>query len=300
MDYQQLKDFAKERNIKLTENEALSKHTYFKIGGAADIIIYPNSVDDVISIIGLCKNINFYFLGNGSNILVSDSGFKGVIIKTEKLNTVSLDENNMISAGAGALLSKASTFAYHHSLSGLEFAFGIPGSVGGAVFMNAGAYDGEMKDIVFSTTYIDEKRVIKTVLNKEHDFSYRKSIFKENKGFILSTKLLLHNGNKATIKAKMDEFKKRRIEKQPLEYPSAGSVFKRPEGHYAGKLIEDAGLKGYKIGGAMVSDKHSGFIINIGNAKCADVLALIDTITDTVYEKFNVQLECEILKLGEL
>lgn len=299
MDYQQLKDFAKEKNIKFAENEALSKHTYFKIGGPADLIIYPNNAQDVISIIDLCKNKKYYFLGNGSNILASDNGFKGIIIKTEKLNNISLDENNIIIADAGALLSKVATFASNHSLSGLEFAFGIPGSVGGAVFMNAGAYDGEMKDIVLSTTFIDENGNIKTVSNIEHHFSYRKSIFKENKGFILNAKLQLNNGNKDDIKAKMDEFKKRRIEKQPLEYPSAGSVFKRPQGYFAGKLIEDAGLKGYGIGGAAVSEKHSGFIINVGGAKCADVLKLIDTITNTVYEKFKVKLECEVIRLGE-
>lgn len=299
MEYQQLKDFANEKNIKFTENEALSKHTYFKIGGSADMIIYPNNAQDVISIIHLCKNKKYYFLGNGSNILASDKGFKGVIIKTEKLNHISL-ENNIISADAGALLSKTATFAYNHSLSGIEFAFGIPGSVGGAVFMNAGAYDGEMKDIVFSTTYLDENGIIKTILKNEHDFSYRKSVFKENKGFILNTKLLLHNGNKADIKVKMDDFGKRRKEKQPLDYPSAGSIFKRPEGHFAGKLIEDAGLKGYQIGGAVVSEKHCGFIVNAGNATCNDVITLIDTITNTVYDKFNVKLECEIIKLGEL
>lgn len=300
MSFDKLINIANEKKIPYKLNEPLSKYTTIKIGGDADVLLSPKSTDEIKDIINICKNntIDFFILGKGSNILVSDEGYRGAIICTKNLNEINLFNENTVIAEAGANLSKVSAFAYNNCLSGLEFGFGIPGTVGGAVYMNAGAYDGEMKDIVTQTTFIDEMGEVKTIKGKEHTFSYRKSVFSNRNICILNTMLKLRPENKEKIKFKMDMISKKRVEKQPLEFPSAGSVFKRPVGLYVGKLIEDCGLKGFSVGGAKVSEKHCGFIINTDNATCNDVVQLIEIIKEKVLEKFCVSLETEIIKIG--
>ncbi len=288
-------------NIPYKLNEPLSKHTTFKIGGNADLFLSPKRLDEFKNIINLCKEekVKFFILGKGSNILVSDKGFNGVIICTNNLNSIEIINDEKLIVGAGTNLSKVCTLAYNNCLSGLEFAYGIPGTIGGAVYMNAGAYCGEMKDVVIETTFINEMGQIETINSKEHLFSYRKSVFSNRNICILSTILKLKTENKEKIKLIMNEISNKRLEKQPLEYPSAGSVFKRPEGFYTGKLIEDCGLKGFIVGGAMVSEKHCGFIINTGKACCSDVEQLIEIIKQKVFLFSGVSLEIEILKIGE-
>lgn len=301
MNLDKIINLANDNNIAYKLNEPLSKYTSFKIGGNVDLLLNPKSTNDIKNIINICNNekINYFILGKGSNILASDKGYRGAIICTKNLNEIKLINENTIIVGSGANLSKVSTFAYTNCLSGLEFVFGIPGTIGGAVYMNAGAYGGEMKDVVSETTFINEKGEIETKKGEEHLFSYRKSVFSNRNICILDTILKLKSENKGKIKINMDEFSNKRVKKQPLEFPSAGSVFKRPVGFYAGKLIEDCGLKGLCVGGAKVSEKHSGFIINAGNASCNDVLQLIDIIKQEVFKKYGVLLECEIVKLGE-
>ena len=281
-------------------NEPMSKHTTFKVGGPADIFISIKDTKEAIDIIRLlCDyNIPYFVIGNGSNLLVKDEGYRGVIIEFGKHFSSINVTGEIITADAGALLVKVANEAYKASLSGLEFASGIPGSVGGGVFMNAGAYGGEMKDIVESVTLLNTNTgeiVIKPC--SEMEFAYRYSIAKKEPFIILGTTFRLSPSDKAAIKEKMDNLKALRVEKQPLEYPSAGSTFKRPEGYFAGKLIQDAGLKGYTVGGAMVSDKHSGFVINKGNATASDILTLISDVQRIVYEKFEVRLETEVCML---
>ncbi len=274
------------------ENELMSKHTSFKIGGPARVMVIPDSKDTLIKMMSVLKNTKYTVIGNGSNLLVSDDGYDGVVIKISgTMNSISVDDN-VVTAGAGALLSKIGNCAKLKSLTGFEFASGIPGTVGGAVFMNAGAYGGEMKDVVVSSSYIDAEGKVGEIT--EHKFGYRTSVYKDSDKFVTEVKIKLEHGDVSEIQAKMLDFAKRRSDKQPLEYPSAGSVFKRPEGYFAGKLIEDAGLKGYTIGGACVSEKHSGFIINKGGATCKDVLELIEHIKSTVYQQFGVELEQEV------
>ena len=281
-------------------NEPMSKHTTFKVGGPADIFISIKDTKEAIEIIRLlCDfNIPYFVIGNGSNLLVKDEGYRGVIIELGKhFSSINIAEDT-ITADAGTLLSKVANEAYKASLSGLEFASGIPGSVGGGVFMNAGAYGGEMKDVVESVTLLNTKTgqiVVKSC--SEMEFAYRYSIAKKESFIILSAKFKLSPSNRDSIKEKMDNLKALRVEKQPLEYPSAGSTFKRPEGYFAGKLIQDAGLKGYTVGGAMVSDKHSGFVINKGNATASDIMTLISDVQRIVYEKFEVRLETEVCML---
>ncbi len=281
-------------------NESMSKHTTFKVGGPADIFISIKDTKEAIEIIRLlCDfNIPYFIIGNGSNLLVKDEGYRGVIIELGKhFSSIEVNENT-ITADAGALLVKVANEAYKASLSGFEFASGIPGSVGGGVFMNAGAYGGEMKDIVESVTLLNTKSCEITVKScSEMEFAYRYSIAKKEPLIILSAKFNLTHSDKESIKEKMDNLKALRVEKQPLEYPSAGSTFKRPEGYFAGKLIQDAGLKGYTVGGAMVSEKHSGFVINKGNATASDILTLISDVQRIVYEKFEVRLETEVCML---
>ena len=281
-------------------NESMSKHTTFKVGGPADIFISIKDTKEAIDIIRLlCDyNIPYFVIGNGSNLLVKDEGYRGVIIEFGKHFSSINVTGEIITADAGALLVKVANEAYKASLSGFEFASGIPGSVGGGVFMNAGAYGGEMKDIVESVTLLNTNTgeiVIKPC--SEMEFAYRYSIAKKEPFIILGTTFRLSPSDKAAIKEKMDNLKALRVEKQPLEYPSAGSTFKRPEGYFAGKLIQDAGLKGYTVGGAMVSDKHSGFVINKGNATASDILTLISDVQRIVYEKFEVRLETEVCML---
>jgi UDP-N-acetylmuramate dehydrogenase len=252
-------------------------------------------------VVALCKNENlpYYILGNGSNLLVGDKGYRGVIIQIYKeMNTITV-EGDCIRAQAGALLSKVGSVALEVELTGFEFAAGIPGAVGGAVVMNAGAYGGEMKDILASATVLTEDGSILTLKNEELELGYRTSIIAKRNYIVLEAEYQLQRGDKAEIRAKMDELKKQRVTKQPLEYASAGSTFKRPEGYFAGKLIQDAGLRGFQVGGAQVSEKHCGFVINKGDATAADIVELMNQVSEKVYQEFGVTLEPEVKRLGE-
>lgn len=299
---QYIKDILK-NNLKYSEisfDEPMDIHTSFKIGGKADIFIKPKNIDELIFILNTCKdkNIPYYIMGNGTNLLVKDNGFRGVIIQLFKnWKDISL-KNNTITAQSGALLSAVSNFALKNSLTGLEFASGIPGTLGGAVCMNAGAYDGEMKDVILSAVLLKNNEIIEMSCD-ELKFEYRKSIIQTENMIVLSASIKLNNGNYNEIKEKIQDLNKRRNEKQPIEIPSAGSTFKRPENYFAGKLIMDSGLKGFSIGGASVSDKHCGFVVNKGNARAKDVIELIEYIKHTVKNKFNVVLEPEIRIIGE-
>ncbi len=288
-----------EKIAEVLENEPMCGHTTFKIGGNADLYVTVQSEEALIKAVEICKNcgVPYMVIGNGSNLLVSDKGIEGVVISTRLLNDLHTEDETYVYSGAGNMLSKTANFAASHSLSGLEFASGIPGSVGGGVFMNAGAYDGELSDSIVSVrAYYNGE--IKEFSAKECEFGYRSSVFQKNNAIILGVKFSLKKGNIEEIKAKAADLNARRKEKQPLEYPSAGSTFKRPEGYFAGKLIQDAGLKGCSRGGACVSEKHSGFVINKGNATAEDVINLVKHIKNTVYEKYGVMLEEEIKITG--
>lgn len=296
----ELCEIVKEENVKT--GELMKNHTTFRIGGPADYFVIPHTVDEVRQLIVLCErqHIPYYILGNGSNLLVGDLGFRGVVIQIFKnFNKIVLEEPGVICAQAGALLSKVASFARDGEMTGFEFAAGIPGTVGGAVMMNAGAYGGEMKDVLKGATVLDEKGNIFFLSNEELELGYRKSII-GRKGYIVLEALIgLQNGDRAAIEAKMEDLKERRVSKQPLDCPSAGSTFKRPEGYFAGKLIMDAGLRGFRIGGAQVSEKHCGFVINAGEATAKDVCRLIREVQQTVQEKFGVLLETEVKQIGE-
>jgi len=284
-----------QNNISFKLNEPMKCHTSFKIGGCAEIFIVPQNVEECKKTILLCKNNNvkYKIIGKGSNILVNDNGIKGAIILiSNNLSKIELLDNNTIYCQAGASLVSVCQFALKNSLTGLEFAYGIPGNIGGAVYMNAGAYGGEMKDVVLSCEYFDQNGVLHQI--NDIEFSYRHSFFTNKNFVIVSATIKLQSGNEASIKDKMDEFLKRRKEKQPLDYPSAGSTFKRPQGSYASLLIDECGLKGKNIGGAEVSEKHAGFIINKNNATCKDILDLIKYIQDDVFNKTGYILEPEI------
>ena len=272
----------------------MSKHTTFKTGGIADFLVIPQNKNEMINLLKL--NVSKTIIGNGSNLLVKDGGIRGLVIKTTGLKNYKVD-GEYITSEAGMLLSKLSNIAKENSLTGLEFACGIPGTLGGAVMMNASAYGGETSNVVIETEYADINGNVYTTTN--HEFGYRKSIFMDKQYIILESKLKLSKGNREEIENKMKELMQSRNSKQPISKPSAGSTFKRPEGHFAGKLIEDAGLKGYKIGGAQVSDLHAGFIINDGNATSKDILELIKYIQDKVKNEFGVDLEPEVRIIGE-
>lgn len=286
---------------KIKYNEKMSKYTTMKVGGPCDCIVFPDEISKIKEIIEVCKNenITFYVIGNGSNLLVKDEGIHGVVIKLgHRFSKIELD-GEYILAYAGATMPALSQLAKKNSLKGLEFACGIPGTIGGGVKMNAGAYGSQISDILYEVTYMDEKEEIKTIKNKDCSFGYRKSIFTINPNYvILSAKFKLEKGNIDEIENKMKENSLARKTKQPLEYPNFGSVFKRPEGYFVGKLVDDAGLRGYKIGGAQVSTKHTGFIVNVDNATCKDVLDLIGYVQTTVYNKFNVKLTPEVIIIG--
>ena len=287
-------------HISYVLDEPMSSHTTFKIGGKADYLITVDTEAELIEALSACKdnNIPYMILGNGSNLLISDDGIEGAVIALSgEFKEISVD-GDTITAGAGAKLSKLCTVALDNSLGGLEFAYGIPGSVGGAVYMNAGAYGGEMKDVVFSVIALTRNGELKTYAADKLQLGYRTSVFKTNGDIILYSKYKLHNDSKEAIKARMDDFMHRRVTKQPLEYPSAGSVFKRPEGAFAGTLIEQCGLKGKTVGGAQVSEKHAGFIINIGSATCDDVMNLVKLVQDTVKAETGYSLEREIIRTG--
>ncbi len=299
MDKNSITSFFIDNNIAFSQNESMSLHTTFKIGGKADFWVEVDSPETLINISDFCKAnaVPLTVLGKGSNVLVSDDGIEGIVITLSGLNEITLD-NNTITCGAGVPLTALCNFALQHSLSGLEFAFGIPGSIGGAVLMNAGAYGGEIKDVIASATYLDKSGNIVTIDRDDMKLSYRTSIFKENGGIILSAQFKLIPENTASISEKMTDFMSRRRSKQPLEYPSAGSTFKRPEGYFAGTLIEQNNLKGYRIGGAMVSVKHAGFVINFDNATALDVKNLIEHIKNTVSKNNGVTLCPEVIFIG--
>lgn len=282
------------------KDEPMSSHTSFKIGGNADYFSTPKNIEELKRIIAFCKknNLSYFILGNGSNTLVSDYGIGGIVIDISKgFSYISIDEKKII-AGAGTLLSKIASEACKNSLSGLEFAAGIPGSVGGAIYMNAGAYGGEIKDVITNVTYLDESGNLEKLAADKLDFGYRKSFFSGKKFVIIEAEFDLNKSNSIKIREKMNELNKKRAEKQPINMPSAGSVFKRPEGHFAAALIEQAGLKGYSVGDAQVSDKHAGFIINKGKASAQDVIELVKYIQQKVFDKFSVMLEPEIKLIG--
>lgn len=283
------------KNINMLYNEPLAGHTSFKIGGLADMLYMPKDINELSRIYKHFKDSNILILGGGCNILVRDDGFRGIVFKLKDALTDFSVNDNIIDIMSGVSLSKLANIALENSLTGLEPIAGIPGTIGGAIFMNAGAYGGEISDFLISADYMDENGDINTLKKEDINFSYRYSIFKDNpKWIIISAKFLCKKGNPDEILSLMRELGKKRSDKQPLEYPSAGSTFKRPIGGYASALIQDAGLKGLSVGGAMVSEKHSGFIINTGDATCSDVLALIDEVSEKVYNKFNIKLECEV------
>ena len=282
--------------IPFRENEPLAAHCTFKIGGPAQLFVQPQTEQQLCSAAALCKEqaVRYYLLGNGSNILFADEGFAGVVIDISALGSDIAVEGNMLTAGAGVRLTALCRAALEHGLSGLEFAYGIPGTVGGAVYMNAGAYGGEMKDVLTVVRYLTAEGEVVQASAAELDLSYRHSIFEENGGCILSAQFALQPGNAADIRAKMDELMAKRVDKQPLDKPSAGSTFKRPAGAFAAALIDQCGLRGFRHGGAAVSDKHCGFVVNLGGATCADVLALCDEVRAIVKEKTGYELEKEI------
>ena len=295
-----IEEFCNKRNIKYSRDELLSAHTSFKIGGPCDIFIYIGNSDDLKDIIFLLKkeNIPYMIIGNGTNLLVHDEGIDGAVIRLcGDFEKIEIDNCDII-AGAAAKLADVCKKARDNSLTGLEFAYGIPGSAGGAVYMNAGAYSGETKDVTQSVTYLDNEGNIREYSTEELDFSYRHSIFKKTGEVILFARFSLSSGERKQIDDKMKDIMQRRIDKQPLEYPSAGSVFKRPPGQFAGTLIQECGLKGRSVGGAQVSEKHSGFIINMGNATCNDVLSLVKIVQDTVREQTGTSLEREMIDIG--
>lgn len=288
---------AKELGCAVLENEPLAKYTTFKIGGPAAAILTVTETAQLSKLYAKCTELSVkcFVLGNGSNLLVSDAGYEGIVFRLDgSFKEVSSLDERTVKCGSAVTLAKVCKYALDHSLSGLEFAWGIPGTVGGAAFMNAGAYGGEMRDVIANVSYISPDGKLGTKEANALDLSYRHSVFSDKPGVITSVTFELKHDGKELIRERMDDFMERRRTKQPLEFPSAGSVFKRPEGYYAGKLIQDCGLKGKQIGGAQVSEKHSGFIINKGGATCSDVLALVKYIQETVLSETGVELECEI------
>lgn len=290
----------KELNVSYKFNEPMSQHTSFKIGGAAEYFVEPENTEELSKVIGAAKTnaIPVTVIGNGSNLLVSDSGIDGIVISTLKMKEIRLLDETRIFAEAGASLTAVCLFAKNNSLTGLEFAYGIPGSVGGALYMNAGAYGGEMSGVVESATSFSEGKIIERK-NHELSLSYRHSIYTENGEIITGVIFKLEKGNAADIEEQMNTLMQKRKTSQPLEYPSGGSTFKRPVGYYAAALIDECGLKGLSVGGAEVSRKHAGFVINRENATSSDVLALVEKIKESVLEQKGVKLETEIIYLGK-
>ena len=282
-------------------DEPMSRHTTFRVGGPADFFVIPKAKEEVRDVIRICKEAGmpYYIIGNGSNLLVSDAGYRGVIVQIYKeMNEVKV-EGDLVKAQAGALLSGIAAKALGAELSGFEFASGIPGTIGGACVMNAGAYGGEMKDVLeFVTVLTGEGKIIELGRN-ELELGYRTSVIAKKGYIVLGAVLKLERGDGEKIKTYMDELKEKRVTKQPLEYPSAGSTFKRPEGYFAGKLIEDAGLRGFQVGGAQVSEKHCGFVINRDHATAADIMELMRQVQIRVKENSGVDLEPEVKRLGD-
>lgn len=293
---EQLKQLLTAAGIAYKENEPLAAHCTFKIGGPARLFVQPVDHAQLCRTVALCKaqGVRYYLLGNGSNILFADEGYDGAVLDISSMQDTVEVHGTQLTAGAGVRLSALCKTALEHGLTGLEFAYGIPGTVGGAVYMNAGAYGGEMKDVLASVEYLTAEGNIIEVPASALNLSYRHSIFETNGGCILRATLRLKKGDPAAIKARMDELMQKRIDKQPLDKPSAGSTFKRPEGAFAAALIDQCGLRGYRHGGAAVSEKHCGFVVNLGGAACADVLALCEEVRAIVKEKTGYDLEKEI------
>ena len=282
-------------------DEPMSRHTTFRVGGPTDFFVTPKAKEEVRDVIRICKEAGmpYYIIGNGSNLLVSDAGYRGVIVQIYKeMNEVKV-EGDLVKAQAGALLSGIAAKALGAELSGFEFASGIPGTIGGACVMNAGAYGGEMKDVLESVTVLTGEGKIIELGRNELELGYRTSVIAKEGYIVLGAVLKLERGNGEKIKTYMDELKEKRVTKQPLEYPSAGSTFKRPEGYFAGKLIEDAGLRGFQVGGAQVSEKHCGFVINRDHATAADIMELMRQVQIRVKENSGVDLEPEVKRLGD-
>ncbi len=280
--------------------EPMKKHTTFRVGGPADVLVTPDT-ERISVVIDLCKKhkLPYYIIGNGSNLLVGDKGIRGVVIvMTNRAGDIVCD-GEVITAGAGCTLAQIAVLAAGNGLAGFEFAAGIPGTLGGAVVMNAGAYGGEMKDVIASAVVLDEEGNQKTLTNEELDFGYRHSCIPGNHYVVLRVTIKLRRGDVSEIRKKMAELREQRITKQPLEYPSAGSTFKRPAGYFAGKLIMEAGLRGYQVGGAQVAEKHCGFVINKAEASAADIVQLMEDVSAKVKEQFGVKLEPEIKMMGE-
>ena len=297
--YNKLIDIMDEKRI--YTKEPMKNHTTFRVGGEADYFVIPKTIEEVKHIVNLCREMDmpYYILGNGSNLLVGDKGYRGVVIQIYKeMNEITVEEHR-IKVQAGALLSRVGSVALGESLTGFEFAAGIPGTMGGAVVMNAGAYGGEMKDVLEEVTALTPEGEVVVLKKDELELGYRTSVIAKRDYVVLEATITLQSGDRESIKAKMDELRLQRTTKQPLEYPSAGSTFKRPEGYYAGKLIQDAGLRGFQVGGAQVSEKHCGFVINKENATAADIDELMRRVSAIVKEKFGVELEPEVKRLGE-
>ena len=297
--YNRMMDIIDEKRI--YTDEPMKKHTTFRVGGNADFFVIPKTVEEVKQTIMLCveQDMPYYILGNGSNLLVGDKGYRGVVIQIYKeMNNIFVD-GQKIKVQAGALLSKIGSVALEAGLTGFEFAAGIPGTMGGAVVMNAGAYGGEMKDVLEEVTVLTKEGEVLTLSKEQLDMGYRTSVVAKKDYIVLKATIALELGDRDAIKARMDELKVQRTTKQPLEFPSAGSTFKRPEGYFAGKLIQDAGLRGFQVGGAQVSEKHCGFVINKGDATAADIVELMKQVSERVKEKFGVELEPEVKRLGE-
>lgn len=297
--YQELCGILGEENV--FTKEPMSRHTTFRAGGPADFFVTPEKEGQVRKTLFLLKEarVPCYIMGNGSNLLVGDGGYRGVILQIcKKMNRIRI-QDTVIQAQAGALLSKIAAEAQAKGLTGFEFASGIPGSLGGAVMMNAGAYGGEMKQVLTQAQVLNASGEIEDVLAEEMELGYRSSVFSRNGGVILSASIQLEPGDPTAIQSRMEELKFLRTSKQPLEYPSAGSTFKRPEGYFAGKLIQDAGLRGFQVGGAQVSEKHCGFVINKDQATAMDIRSLMEQVSEKVYAQFGVRLEPEVKLIGE-
>ena len=297
--YQELCGILGEENV--FTKEPMSRHTTFRAGGPADFFVTPEKEGQVRKTLSLLKEAQVprYIMGNGSNLLVGDRGYRGVILQIcKKMNRIRI-QDTVIQAQAGALLSKVAAEAQAKGLTGFEFASGIPGSLGGAVMMNAGAYGGEMKQVLIQAQILNASGEIEDVLAEEMELGYRSSVFSRNGGVILSASIQLEPGDPPAIQSRMEELKFLRTSKQPLEYPSAGSTFKRPEGYFAGKLIQDAGLRGFQVGGAQVSEKHCGFVINKDQASAMDIRSLMEQVSEKVYTRFGVRLEPEVKLIGE-
>ena len=282
-------------------SEPMKKHTTFRIGGPADYFVMPQSEDEAAAAVAVCRveQVPYSIVGNGSNLLVSDSGYRGVVIQIFKEMSGVETEGTRIRAQAGASLATIAGAALEAGLAGFEFAAGIPGTLGGACVMNAGAYGGEMKDVLVNVTVLDESGRIRKLENAELELGYRTSIIAKKGYIVLGAEIELKSGSQDEIRERMNELREKRVSKQPLEYPSAGSTFKRPEGYFAGKLIQDAGLRGFRVGDAMVSEKHCGFVVNAGEASAAEVDSLMRQVSERVQAQYGVALEPEVKRLGE-